>query len=163
MNTPAPRAGASPHNPLDLPKDMAGRDFLEAVRDGEMPRPPIAVSLAMWIDAVGDGTTTIKGEPDEHHPNPYGTLSGSYIAALIDSATSCAFATRLPAGVIVTTVGLNLNIVRSLRLPAGPLLAEGKVVHIGSRIGMAEATVRVADTGKMIAHGTSTLLRVSPA
>jgi uncharacterized protein (TIGR00369 family) len=163
MNTPDLHGEASPDNPLDLPKDMAGRDILEAIRDGKMPRPPINVPLAMWIDAVGEGTTTIKGEPDEHHLNSYGTLSGSYAAALIDSATSCAFATRLPAGVIVITVGFNLNIVRSLRLPAGPLLAEGKVVHVGSRIGTAEATVRVAETGEMIAHGTSTLLRLSPA
>ena len=50
---------------------LLGRDsglaMLEAVRDGKIPAPPIAVTLGFDLDLVEDGRAVFGLEPAEHH------------------------------------------------------------------------------------------------
>jgi len=42
------------------------------------------------------------------------------------------------------------------------VLAEGRVIHRGRRVATAEGSVRRASDGKLLAHGTSTCMILSP-
>jgi uncharacterized protein (TIGR00369 family) len=79
-----------------------------------------------------------------------GIVHGGWTMTLIDSATGCAAHTLLPAGVGYTTVETKVNFSRAIR-------AEGRVVSKGRQIISAEAVVKGQD-GRVLAHGTSTLL-----
>jgi uncharacterized protein (TIGR00369 family) len=63
----------------------------------------------------------------------------------------------LPKGIGYTTVELKVNLIRSLNDKVGPVRAEGKTIHVGNRVGIAEATITNAE-GKLYAHATTTCL-----
>jgi uncharacterized protein (TIGR00369 family) len=64
----------------------------------------------------------------------------------------------LPLGSGYSTLETKFNLVRAITAEGGPIVAEGRVVHRGSRVATAEGrVVREAD-GKLLAHGSSTCL-----
>lgn len=138
--------------------ELSGLDYLRAIQAGEMPPPPIGVLLGMTIVEVEEGRAVFGVRPDERHYNPIGVVHGGLAATLIDSATGCAVQTLLPAGVGYTTVDLNVTFVRPIHAETGDIECEATVIHSGSRIATAEARVRRAGDGKVLAHGTSTCL-----
>ena len=136
---------------------MTGKEFLEALRDGRLPAPPIMQPLTMWLIEVGDGHVTFEGEAGPHLLNPQGTVHGGWALTLIDSATTCAALSLLPAGVGVTTIETKGNFSRPITKDTGYVRAEGRVVARGRRIISAEA--RVLDSAaRILAHGTATIM-----
>ncbi len=81
---------------------------------------------------------------------------------LIDSAAGCAAHTLLPAGVGYTTVETKVNFSRAIRADNGRVRCEGRVIARGRQIISAEAVVKGQD-GRVLAHGTSTLLVLQDA
>lgn len=142
------------------PKDIAGmtgKEFLQALSDGRLPAPPIMQPLTMWLSEVGDGYAVFEGEPGPHLLNPQGTVHGGWALTLIDSATTCAALTLLPAGGGVTTIETKGNFSRPITKDTGYVRAEGRVIAPGRRIISAEA--RVLDSaGRILAHGTATIM-----
>lgn len=53
---------------------------------------------------------------------------------------------------------MKFNLVRPITADTGRVLAEGKVVHRGSTVATVEGTLRAEESGKLLAHGTSTCL-----
>jgi uncharacterized protein (TIGR00369 family) len=154
------------HDPIESAErrhDLSGIDHLRAIRDGEIPPPPIAVLLGMTIEEIEEGRAVFGAEPDEYHYNPIGVVHGSLAATLLDSAMGCAVQSTLPAGTGYTTLELKTNFVRPMTRETGPVLCEATVVHAGSRIATAEGRVFVAETGKLIAHGTTTCIVLNGA
>lgn len=80
---------------------------------------------------------------------------------LIDSATGCALHTRLPAGAGYTTIETKVNMTRAIRAEDGPVRCEGRVLSQGRQVATAEAKLTGAE-GKLLAHGTSTLMILGP-
>jgi uncharacterized protein (TIGR00369 family) len=110
---------------------------------------------------VGEGRAVFVAEPNARQLNPLGTVHGGIALTLLDSCTGCAAHTTLPAGVGYTTVETKGNFVRAITPDTGPIFAEGKVVAVGRTIITAEG--RITDsTGRLLAHGTSTLLVLGP-
>jgi uncharacterized protein (TIGR00369 family) len=73
----------------------------------------------------------------------------------------CAVHSLLPPGVGYTTLELKVNFLRAMTRDTGPVRAEGKVLHAGSRTALAEA--RLVDAGgKLLAHATSTCMILRP-
>jgi uncharacterized protein (TIGR00369 family) len=134
-----------------------GRQILQAIIDGELPPPPIAQTLSFWLTEVGDGFAAFEGEPGAHLLNPMGGVHGGWALALIDSAAGCAGHTLLPPGASYATVETKANFSRPITKDTGPVRAEGRVVSQGRQVISAEARVMNRD-GKVLAHGTSTLL-----
>jgi EmrB/QacA subfamily drug resistance transporter len=137
---------------------LSGIDHLRAIRSGEIPPPPIAVLLGMTIEEIEEGRAVFGADPDEYHYNPIGVVHGGLAATLLDSAMGCAVQSTLPAGTGYTTLELKTNFVRPMTRETGRVLCEATVVHAGSRIATAEGRVFVAETGKLIAHGTTTCI-----
>ena len=141
--------------------DLSGIDHLRAIRDGQVPPPPIAKLLDMSIVEIEEGRATFAVNPDEFHYNPIGVVHGGLAATLLDSAMGCAVQSKLPAGTAYTTLELKVNFVRPMTRETGRVVCEAQIVHAGSRVATAEGRVFVEETGKLIAHGTTTCMVLS--
>ena len=136
---------------------MTGIDFLRAMRDGDLPPPPIAVLLGFRLTEVEPGHVVFECTPGERHYNPIGVVHGGLALTLLDSAMGCCVQTRVPAGSGYTTLEAKTNLVRAITDKTGRLRAIGKVVHIGSRIATAEGRLEDA-SGKLYAHASTTCI-----
>jgi len=148
--------------PREAWAQMTGREILEAIIDGRLPRPPISKTLGIWLAEVREGFAAFEGEPTEQVLNPMGVVHGGWALTLIDSAAGCAAQTLLPAGVGYTTIETKANFSRAITPQSGRVRAESRVVTVGRQIISAEAWVKASD-GRILAHGTSTLLVRNPA
>lgn len=132
-------------------------EFLERIRDGRFPAPPIAVLLGFQPVELESGRAVFAAIPDGRLYNPLGTVHGGYVTTLLDSCMACAVHSRLKAGLAYTTLELKVNFVRSLSETTGPVRAEGKVIHIGRQVATAEG--RLVDArDRLLAHATTTCL-----
>lgn len=139
---------------------MTGRELMQALIDGRLPPPSIAQTLSFRIVEVGDGRAVFEGETGAHLLNPLGGVHGGWALTLIDSATGCAAHSTLPAGFGIATIETKANFTRPINKNTGRVRAEAHVVGRGRQIISAEA--RVTDsTGRVFAHGTSTVMVVS--
>jgi uncharacterized protein (TIGR00369 family) len=136
---------------------FAGLPFLEAIRDGRLPAPPVSRLLGFELTEVEAGRAVFECEPSESHYNPIGSVHGGVISTLLDSAFSCAVHTTLPAGTGYTTAELKVNFVRPVVAGTGRLRSEGRVIHAGSRLATAEARLTDA-SDKLYAHAVGTCL-----
>jgi uncharacterized protein (TIGR00369 family) len=141
-------------------RSMTGLDFLRAIRDGDLPPPPIAVLLGFRLTEVEPGHAVFECTPGEQHYNPIGVVHGGLAMTLLDSAMGCCVQTRVPAGSGYTTLEAKTNLVRAITDKTGRLRAIGKVVHIGSRIATAEGRLEDA-SGKLYAHASTTCIVLS--
>ena len=136
---------------------LTGRQFLEAIIAGRLPAPPIARTMSFWLREVGDGFAAFEGEPGEHLLNPLGGVHGGWALTLIDSAGGCAAHSTLPAGVGYATIETKGNFSRPITPDIGTVRAEGRVIAKGRQVISTEIKVLAGD-GKVLAHGTSTVM-----
>jgi uncharacterized protein (TIGR00369 family) len=143
-------------------KTISGIAYLKALQSGELPPPPIAVLMGMWISEVSEGRVVFALEPAEYHYNPLGTVHGGVMATLLDSAMGCVVQSMLPAGTSYTTLEIKVNYLRPITSKTGIVYCEGKIIHVGGRIATAEGRLTDAD-GKVYAHGTTTCIILRPS
>jgi uncharacterized protein (TIGR00369 family) len=141
---------------------LGGLECLRAIRDGELPPPPIAALLGMRLAEVEDGRAVFECLPGEQHYNPIGVVHGGLAMTLLDSAMTCAVQTRAPAGTGFTTVEAKTNFVRPITAATGPIRAIGTLLHAGSRLATAEGRI-VDAAGKLYAHATTTCIVLNGA
>lgn len=151
---PVPAAEAS--------RGMSGLDFLRGLAKGEFPHPPISETLDFQLDTVEDGFAVFVCTPSEHHYNPISTVHGGLAATLIDSATGCAVHSTLPEGHGYTTLNISVDLVRAITTATGRMRCEGRVVHRGSRVAIAEGKLIAEDSGKLLARGQTTCMIFAP-
>lgn len=136
---------------------LSGLAMMQAMLRGGLPYPHICDTLDFILVEAGEGHAVFQGTPRLGHLNPMGTVHGGWYATLLDSAVGCAVHTTLPPGRGYTTAELSVNLVRGARLQAGPLRAEGRVLHSGRQLATAEGRLYGPD-GKLYAHATTTCL-----
>jgi uncharacterized protein (TIGR00369 family) len=141
---------------------LSGLEFLQAIISGEHPTPPIGRLMEFGLVEAEHGRAVFEGRPSDRVYNPIGMVHGGYAMTLIDSVTGCAIQSTLPAGVGYSTIQNNVNLTGTIRRDSGLLRAEATIVHAGSRVATAEATV-TDESGRVMAHGTSTCLILRPA
>lgn len=140
---------------------MTGKEMLQAIVDGQLPGPSMADTLSFRLVAVGDGFAVFEGEPGPHLLNPRGGVHGGWALAMIDSAAGCACQSVLPEGVAYATIETKANFSRPITTETGRVRCEGRIVSQGRQIISAEARVLGPD-GRVLAHGTSTLMVLAP-
>jgi uncharacterized protein (TIGR00369 family) len=141
--------------------EMSGLDYVKAIGTGDVPPPPIAVLMDFRPVEVEEGRAVFAVTPAEFHYNPIGVVHGGLAATLLDSAMGCAVQTTLPTGIAYTTLEVKVNFARPMTGDTGRVLAEANVVHRGRTVATAEGRVFAEDSGKLIAHGTTTCLLFS--
>lgn len=142
---------------LDQLKECSGIEFLRRIQAGELPPAPISETMDFNLVEVEPGRVVFQGTPGRQHYNPMGSVHGGYFCTLLDSAVGCAVMSMLPKGTGYTTLELKVNLIRALTDKTGPVRAEGKVIQVGGRVGVAEGRIINAE-GKVYAHATTTCL-----
>lgn len=112
-------------------------------------------TLNIHLREIGDDFAVMEVTVDERHLNYLRGAHGGLVATLIDSVS---FFPRplLPSGRLCTTTNLNVTFVRPAQ-PGDHLVARAQLVHLGRRMASVTAEIRNQD-GKIIAHGTTTLM-----
>jgi uncharacterized protein (TIGR00369 family) len=137
--------------------DLTGLEFLRAIRDGVLPRPPIAALLGMRMVEVEVGQVVFECQPDESTYNPIGVVHGGLVCTLADTVAACAVHSTLDRGVAYTSIDLDVSYLRPVTLDSGLLRATGLVTKAGRRVAFARAEI-VDDAGKLVATATSSCL-----
>jgi uncharacterized protein (TIGR00369 family) len=140
---------------------MTGKQLLQAIVDGRIPQPPISRPMSFRLVEVGDGFAAFEGDPSPDLLNPMGSVHGGWALTLIDSAAACACHSLLPAGTSYTTIETKANFSRPIKPDTGRVRAEGRVISQGRQIMSSEARL-IAPDGRVLAHGTSTIMVLAP-
>lgn len=138
--------------------EMSGLEYLRAIGEGRLPKPPIAELMGFEGIEVDDGRAVFAVMPEEYHYNPLGLVHGGLAMTLLDSAMGCAVQTTLPAGTGYTTLESKVNFARPMTRDTGRVICEANVVHRGRTVATAEGRVFAEESGKLLAHGTTTCL-----
>ncbi len=142
-------------------RKLSGLEFMRAFLSGDLPAPPFMELLGVRIVSVEPGSVTFEFDPAEYMYSPLGNVHGGIVTVLLDTAMGCSFHTTLPAGVGYTTLELKVNFPRSVTATVGPLRAQGRVVHSGSRVAVLDA--RLTDLQqKLYGTASSTVLILRP-
>jgi uncharacterized protein (TIGR00369 family) len=137
---------------------MSGLEFMKAVFEGRMPPPPIMATMGIAGGEVEEGKAIFLGEAGEYLYNPIGVVHAGFAMTILDSAMGCAVNTTLAAGEGYTTLETKVNFVRPITTETGPVRCEGVVLHRGGRVVTADGRLIAENSGKLLAHGTSTCL-----
>lgn len=141
--------------------DLTGLEAMIGMLEGRLPIPPMNRTLDFTLVEVGEGVAVFEGTPSLDLLNPMGTVHGGWALTLIDSACGCAAFTLLAAGVGYTTVETKANFTCAIMADSGPVRCAGRVLSPGRQIITTDATLTSAD-GRLLAHGTSTLMVLPP-
>ncbi|HEX2680988.1 MAG TPA: PaaI family thioesterase [Candidatus Dormibacteraeota bacterium] len=148
-------------DPAIVPSAMAGQTGLEVLRavfEGRLPKPPISELMGFTGVEVEEGRAVFEGDPAEYLYNPIGSVHAGFAMTLLDSAMSCAIHSTLGAGERYATLEAKVNLVRAITIETGRVRCEGGVLHRGGRIATAEGKLIAVETGKLLAHGTTTCI-----
>ncbi len=136
---------------------LSGREYLQALMDGRIERPPAAVLVGYRIASLAAGRVCYELVPEEAHYNPSATVHGGILATLLDSALTAAVISTLPKGQNCTTTEIKVNYLRPVTTDTGRLICEARVVHAGRRLAAAEGKVRDRDN-RLCAMGVCSCL-----
>ena len=152
------------HDPmpaLELLRSMSGLDYLNGIRSGDIPAPPIAELLGMDIAEVRDGEVVFTLPPHASQYNPLGVVHGGALSTALDTVAGCAVHSTLAAGWGYTSIDLNVSYLRGVTLDTGVVTFTGRVIKRGKRVMFATAE-GVDAAGNLVATATSSLLIVAP-
>ncbi len=147
-------------NPLEMAekaKTMSGFDFLNGIRNGEIPPAPIAETLGFYPLSMEEGKAVFEFEPQEFHYNPIGSVHGGVITTVLDTVMGCSLQSVLPQGVAYTTLELKVNFLKAVTIKDGKMKSTGKIIHLGRTTALVEANL-TNEAGKVYAHGVSTCM-----
>lgn len=117
---------------------------------------PLLKTLGITVREIGERHAEMTVTVDSRHLNYFGGAHGGLLATLAD--TVCFFPRPfLPSGTRVATVNLNVNYLQPVGLGI-LLVARSEIVHLGRRTASLRITLREGNEGRVVAHGTATLM-----
>ncbi|WP_210333457.1 PaaI family thioesterase [Rhizobium sp. ARZ01] len=119
-------------------------DFPEIHTDGKL----------FEVTAVGPGTVTMRLAPSEKHLRPGGTVSGPTMFALADVTAYCAVLAHIGPVALAVTTNLNINFLR--KPEPGALSCTCRLLKLGKRLAVIEASISAGSEGELVAHATAT-------
>jgi uncharacterized protein (TIGR00369 family) len=138
-----------------------GLGMLQAIAAGTLPAAPMAALLDLKLAHVEEGRTVLTAMPGEEHQNEVGLVHGGFASALLDNAMGTTLATTMRPGDRGAGLSLSVSFLRPLLPGMGRIRAEGRIVHMGSRIAHLEADLTAESTGEVLvrASGVFSMLR----
>lgn len=136
---------------------QAGVDVLRAMKNGELPPPPVAMLVGLEFQEVEQGRIVMSLVPGEVHYNPLRTVHGGIIATILDTVMGCAVHSTLAAGRGYTTLSISVNYIRAVTIATGRVTATGTIEHAGRSTAIARGTLHDA-AGKLMATAETTCL-----
>ena len=123
--------------------------------DGKAEPPPCAVLLG-WklVDIDPDaGTVEIAFTATEQFLNPFGSIQGGFLTAMLDDTMGPALATTLETGQSAPTADLHVQFLRPAR--PGRLTGRGRIVRRTRDLAFLAGEL-VDESGEVIATATAT-------
>jgi uncharacterized protein (TIGR00369 family) len=111
--------------------------------------------MGMTLSSLDQGRSEIRLDLRPHHLNPGGITHGGVIAAVLDAAAGLAHRTEIGIDASHVTIDLNVNYLKPAR--SAVLIARGRSLQSGERIGYAEATL-LDESEAVLARATATFL-----
>jgi uncharacterized protein (TIGR00369 family) len=137
-----------------------GLERLEALRDGHSPRPPLQRLTGLRLTEVAAGTAVFEMPLSPWLRSSQGPISIGALSIPADAALGCAVQTVLPAATGFTTSELSLRLLSPAHA-GGLAVARARIVRCGPQLALSEATVTDGH-GRLLAHGSSLLVAISP-
>jgi uncharacterized protein (TIGR00369 family) len=153
---------SDPRATLAAAVELEGLEFLQRMRGGEVPYPPMAELFGARLVEVDSGRIVWEATPGEEFYNPIGTVHAGFVTTLLDSAMGTAFVSVAGAGTRWTTLELKANFTRAITAETGVVRCLGTVVHRGRTVVTTDARAEDA-AGRLLAHATSTILVLGEA
>lgn len=136
-----------------------GIEFLRDILEGRVPAPPLHATIGFELAEVSDGVARYRLIPGEHLYGMANAVQSGLSATLLEAAMSAAVMTVLDAVTSHSTASLSMQATRAITGRTGKVIAEGWVVHRGSRLVTAEGRL-LDDQGRLFAHGSGSYLLV---
>jgi len=131
-------------------------DYFQMMMRGEVAPPPVSSLIGFKLISLEPGEAVIELEATEQHANAMGTLHGGILCDIADAAMAIAYAGTLSDDESFTTVELKINFLKPTR--KAKLRAEGRVVKVGSKVGLVECDVVDGDR-QLVAKALGTFIR----
>ncbi len=119
-------------------------DFPEIHTDGKV----------FEVTDVGPGTVAMRLSPSQKHLRPGGTVSGPTMFALADVAAYCTVLAHIGPVALAVTTNLNINFLR--KPEPGPLTCDCRLLKLGKRLAVIEASISAGMKGDLVAHASAT-------
>ncbi len=119
-------------------------DFPEIHTDGKV----------FEVTDVGPGTVAMRLSPSQKHLRPGGTVSGPTMFALADVAAYCTVLAHIGPVALAVTTNLNINFLR--KPEPGPLTCDCRLLKLGKRLAVIEASISAGMEGELVAHASAT-------
>jgi uncharacterized protein (TIGR00369 family) len=123
--------------------------------EGRAAPPPAGELLGWRLEAVDPdrGTIAVSFDASDRFLNPFGTIQGGLLAAMLDDTLGPALVATLGPGQFAPTIDLQVQFVRSAR--PGRLVGRGRVAHRGSEVAFLSGEL-VDHRGRLVATATAT-------
>ncbi len=106
------------------------------------------------VRLVEPGRVVVRMDTDERHIRAGGTVSGPTLFALADMGGYACVLSHTGREELAVTTNLNINFMR--KAEPGPLDADCKILKLGKRLMVFEASICQAGQKDVIAHATGT-------
>ncbi|WP_313195912.1 PaaI family thioesterase [Shinella zoogloeoides] len=106
------------------------------------------------VVGVSPGSVVMRLMPNERHLRPGGTVSGPTLFALADVGAYCAVLAHIGPVALAVTTNLNINFLRKPK--PGPLTCTCRLLKLGKRLAVMEASIFDEDADDLVAHATAT-------
>lgn len=118
---------------------------------------PYFTLISMEIKGIAYGQCHIEVEVGEKHFQNFGIIHGGVYASLVDAAAFWAVYPQIDEILGMTTVENKINFLAPAS--AGRLIARGRAIKVGKTLCLGEALIE-DEVGKLLAHGTSTMMAI---
>jgi uncharacterized protein (TIGR00369 family) len=145
-------------DPRVVANSTAGKPGLDVLRDqlaGTAPVGPIQVTLGFRLLETHDGFAKLELPLGDHLYHSNGSVHSGVLATLLEAAMSSAVLSTLDAATVSTTSALAVHFTRAITSRNSKMVADGWVVHRGSRLVTAEGRLN-DEQGRLVAHGSIT-------
>jgi uncharacterized protein (TIGR00369 family) len=106
------------------------------------------------VTAIGSGRLTMMLDPEDRHLRPGGTVSGPTLFALADVAAYAVVLSHIGPVALAVTTSLNINFLR--RPEPKRLTCEVRLLKLGKRLAVIEASIFQDEREELVAHATAT-------
>ncbi len=131
------------------------RISLEAINKILHDGLPNSARTGVIVEAIDEGTCTMRLPVDETMVRPGGTLSGPSMMGLADAAMWVCVMSRIGDIQLAVTTSFNINFLRKPKMQ--DIIAKGKAIKIGKQLAVLEVTLYTAnEEHEPIAHATGT-------
>lgn len=152
-----PRITAATPKPAADPGELTGLEFVRALAEGRLARPPMAELLPFTLLPPSQGMVVLSAFPEDRFLNTFNTVHGGWSMTMLDTAMSLAAHTLLEPGEWCPTHETSVKFVRPILRDSGELRITGQVISRSRTIITLDGRIESAE-GKLHAHGSSTCM-----